>query len=137
MATKTITQDVVLIVENCIECGIVHAIPRELRTRYQERGGFWMCPNGHSQGWKESNSQSATDKLRAELESAKNTNRYYAQRTNELHEQKEGYKRRLAATKGTVTKLKNRAANGVCPCCNRTFQNVQRHMTTKHPDFSK
>lgn len=22
-----------------------------------------------------------------------------------------------------------------CPCCNRTFQNLQRHMTSKHPDY--
>tara|TARA_Y100000310_G_scaffold338946_1_gene430083 strand:- start:1163 stop:1354 length:192 start_codon:yes stop_codon:yes gene_type:complete len=39
--------------------------------------------------------------------------------------------------KGQVTKLKNRAKAGVCPCCNRTFQNLSRHMETKHPDFGE
>lgn len=30
-------------------------------------------------------------------------------------------------------KLK-RIHNGVCPCCNRSFVNLQRHMKTKHPE---
>jgi hypothetical protein len=25
----------------------------------------------------------------------------------------------------------------VCPCCNRTFSNLQRHMAHKHPQFAK
>jgi hypothetical protein len=28
-------------------------------------------------------------------------------------------------------------ANGVCPCCNRTFQNLARHMAGKHPDYEE
>jgi DNA repair exonuclease SbcCD ATPase subunit len=43
----------------------------------------------------------------------------------------------LIAQKGVTTRIKNRASNGVCPCCNRTFQNLARHMHTKHPDFAK
>lgn len=43
--------------------------------------------------------------------------------------------RRLAAQRGVTTRLKNRVANGVCPCCNRTFANLQRHMSTKHKGF--
>lgn len=42
--------------------------------------------------------------------------------------------RRRAAV-GQVTKLKNRVGNGVCPCCTRSFTNLQRHMTTEHPEF--
>lgn len=29
-------------------------------------------------------------------------------------------------------KLK-RVQNGVCPCCNRSFWNLERHMKSKHP----
>lgn len=39
------------------------------------------------------------------------------------------------AEKAAKTRIKNRVAKGVCPCCNRTFENLQRHMTTKHPDY--
>jgi hypothetical protein len=35
----------------------------------------------------------------------------------------------------TARKL-SRVSAGVCPCCNRTFQNVARHMKTKHPDIA-
>lgn len=39
---------------------------------------------------------------------------------------------RIGATK---TRIKNRVKNGVCPCCNRTFENLARHMQAKHSDF--
>lgn len=45
--------------------------------------------------------------------------------------------RALRATKGRLTKTKKRIANGVCPCCNRHFVNLERHMTGKHPDYTK
>jgi hypothetical protein len=44
------------------------------------------------------------------------------------------YSRR--AEKAAKTRIKNRISKGVCPCCNRTFQDLQRHMTTKHPDYA-
>jgi Fe-S oxidoreductase len=31
-------------------------------------------------------------------------------------------------------RIKTRVANGVCPHCNRTFQNLARHMASQHPD---
>jgi hypothetical protein len=43
-----------------------------------------------------------------------------------------------AATKGHVTRKKRqleRVASGVCPCCNRSFVNLRRHMKTQHPEF--
>ena len=39
------------------------------------------------------------------------------------------------AAKGQISKLKKRASAGVCPCCNRSFQNLRRHMGNKHPEF--
>lgn len=33
------------------------------------------------------------------------------------------------------SRIRERVKNGVCPCCNRTFENLARHMKTKHPDF--
>lgn len=47
-----------------------------------------------------------------------------------------------STTRGHLTRerkkkeqLETRAANGVCPCCHRTFKQLARHMKTKHPDF--
>jgi hypothetical protein len=43
-------------------------------------------------------------------------------------------KKQLAASRGEVTRLHKRTENGVCPCCNRTFANLARHMASKHKD---
>lgn len=47
----------------------------------------------------------------------------------------ESERRAHAATKGQLTKTKKRIANGVCPCCNRSFANLERHMAGQHPDY--
>lgn len=44
-------------------------------------------------------------------------------------------RRSLIAEKGHRTRLKKRIAHGVCPCCKRTFKQLQRHMTNKHPEY--
>lgn len=33
------------------------------------------------------------------------------------------------------SRVRDRVKNGVCPCCNRTFDNVARHMASKHKDW--
>lgn len=40
--------------------------------------------------------------------------------------------RQVSAQKAAKTRLLNRVKKGVCPCCNRYFDNLHRHMTTKH-----
>jgi hypothetical protein len=49
----------------------------------------------------------------------------------DLLEQEENSHR---ATRGHLTRVKKRVQNGVCPKCNRTFQNLQRHMASQHGD---
>jgi hypothetical protein len=47
----------------------------------------------------------------------------------------EAERRSKAAYKGQLTKVRRKVANGSCPCCNRHFENLQRHMQTKHPEY--
>ncbi len=44
------------------------------------------------------------------------------------------YRRR--AERAAKTRIKNRIANGVCPCCRRSFKNLHRHMQSQHPDYA-
>jgi len=46
-------------------------------------------------------------------------------------------KRQKAAAKGQLTKTKRRVANGVCPCCNRTFADLSAHMHGQHPEYGE
>lgn len=43
---------------------------------------------------------------------------------------------RRRATKGVLTRTKNRVAKGACPCCNRYFRDVHSHITSQHPEYS-
>lgn len=128
MSVVTLTKNVELTVEECITCGVVHAIPTELRTRYHKHGGFWVCPNGHSQGWNKKNSTSEAEKREAEIARLSSQIAY-------KDEQIASERRRVSAAKGEVTKIKKRVGNGVCPCCNRSFQNLHRHISNQHPEF--
>ncbi|HYC31767.1 MAG TPA: hypothetical protein VEB59_05720, partial [Gemmatimonadales bacterium] len=53
----------------------------------------------------------------------------------EVSEQRDQTAASLRSTKGVVTKIKRRVAGGVCPCCNRTFSDLARHMSGKHPGW--
>jgi len=111
--------------ETCYRCGIVFAMPAYFRkTRRDDKASFY-CPNGHAQGYVESEA----DRLRRQLEAERSSKEWERARANNLE-------KRLSAQKGQMTKLKNRVANGVCPCCKRSFADLHRHMTTKHPDYA-
>jgi hypothetical protein len=119
-----------LVIVDCW-CGMRHAIPAALRD-YQQRqhdeGGpvpDVYCPLGHAHV---PAGESLAAKLRRDLDRAHAaTARAIADRDQ--------VDASLRATKGALTKAKRRAANGVCPCCHRTFANVARHVAAKHPAY--
>lgn len=117
----------------CGTCGVWHAIPEVMYETKRADGGFWHCPNGHERGFREG--QKARDELRQERDLLK---QQLAQKDDEIARQRqlrEFEERRVAAAKGQITKLKKRAKAGLCPCCNRTFSNMAKHMQTCHPDL--
>lgn len=94
----------------------------------------WFCPNGHEQHF--AYGPSETEKLRKDLETQKQQNAMWAETANEQRQRAEAAERSASAQRGVVTRLKNRAAAGICPCCNRTFINLQKHMAGQHPGFA-
>lgn len=124
--------------KHCPTCHVHYAVPQAMMERKQRDGGNWYCPNGHSLVFK----APEIDGIRAERDRLKQA---MAQKDDELAQARrvaerrgedlEHERRRVSAAKGQVTRLKNRASAGVCPCCNRTFVDLQRHMSTKHPAF--
>lgn len=110
----------------CGVCGIPFAAPVELLawSRKKPHRTFY-CPAGHDLHFP---GKTEEERLRERLESER---RYSANVVARLDQTEAS----LSATKGVVTKLKKRAANGVCPCCNRSFSKLHEHMKTKHPEF--
>jgi hypothetical protein len=120
----------VLVVKRCW-CGIQHAVPKSLidqQQREMERGDKQtgiFCPLGHN--WICAGKSDA-ERLREQIASERAS---HDQTKAELRETE----RRRRAEKGAKTKLRKRVAAGVCPCCNRHFGNVQRHIEHMHPEF--
>lgn len=115
----------------CCTCGTTFAVDADLRQRWLDKGlGFW-CPNGHSQHYSESRIQ----KLEKELAAAARDREFYRVNAAAEREARERTEKRLAAQRGHATRLRRRIKNGVCPCCTRSFQNLQRHIASQHPDF--
>jgi len=111
-----------LIVTHCW-CGISFAIPENLHRWMKDgRDHHCHCPMGHEMIFREDN--------RTKLERERAEHRA----TRDLLKAEE---RSHSATKGQLTKAKkqvHRAEHGVCPHCRRSFQNLQRHVKSKHPE---
>jgi len=129
MITETFIQN--LIVEECCNCGVTFAMTRAYYKQRQADKLNFFCPSGHPQHYSRSTEQrlqSVIDRKNQEIESIHGNLQRQISENVTLE-----YQRR--SEKAKVTKIKNRIANGVCPCCKRTFQNLHRHMTNQHPDF--
>ena len=117
----------------CGECGIVFYVPRDWVTRrrdHGEHGGEFCCPNGHCRVWKES----ALDKMRRERDRLKQDQARLEQEKQEAWATANAQLERAQKAEAEVKRVRKRAAAALCPCCNRHFANVERHIKTKHPD---
>lgn len=110
---------------HCAVCGIPFGVTQDFRDRRLNDKKDFNCPVGHVNVYR---GETEADRLRKELERERDA-KTHAQR-RELEALK-----RVSVVKCQMTKVKKRIGNGVCPCCNRTFQNLQSHMKTKHKDF--
>lgn len=119
------------VVTTCHKCGIRSGLPQDFYLRLQETKDTFYCPNGHAAVFRNSRADDLETKLIAERA---RSDRLKAAADYE-YRQRKSIERSRSALKGQVTKVKNRVGNGVCPCCNRTFQNLLAHMKTQHPTF--
>lgn len=117
----------------CGACGVIFGMSREFIAQRKRDRETWYCPNGHPRVFAGPTEESKlrnqlaavtarADQLQASLAS---------QRSITSHE-----RAKVRGLKGVITRVKKRVGNGVCPCCNRTFQDLARHMGTKHPEYS-
>ncbi|MGP1254905.1 MAG: hypothetical protein ACTS10_10860 [Kiloniellales bacterium] len=125
-----------LVLETCCKCQSEFAMPlslyRAARARRGPNGIQFYCPHGHGQHYVEGESEQ--EKLRRQLERARQREAWHEDRVRAANERANHEAHRAAAFKGQVTKLRKRAGAGLCPCCNRHFDNLERHMASKHPE---
>lgn len=131
MSTQTYTGT--LYVTSCGECGTVFGMESGLQEKLVETGRAFYCPNGHCRAYRDSDVVRER-KAREAAEKQAQWAREDAARQRKLRETAERSARAHAAH---FRRIKNRVAHGVCPCCNRTFSNVARHMSAKHPEWKQ
>ena len=112
-------------------CGIQLAIPSDLHAIATRQKDFTVwCPLGHKYIYGDTTEDKLDEERRRRQEAERQK-----QATRELLEFEQ---RSHAATRGHVTRKKKQLARvkeGVCPCCNRTFKQLARHMKSQHPEF--
>lgn len=122
-------------VEICGTCGVLFAAPEALlRNARADHTIEFFCPNGHNLHYLgKSKAQQLEEQLERERARA---GRLVAQR-----DQLEASLRGTKAAKTRITRerdsLKRRATAGVCPHpeCHRHFENLERHVASKHPEL--
>ena len=122
-----------LYISDCPECGIIFGMPRELEQRRRDDGGSVFCPNGHAMGWHETKE----DRLKKELAEAKREAERYERQRDAALDNAQTERRKAAAARGQLTKMRNRVARGVCPkqSCKRSFDKMADHVRECHPEL--
>lgn len=128
--SKILSETILYTTTSCCVCGVHFALSEDYdRARRGDHKSFY-CPNGHPLSYTgPSEAEKRAQRLQREVEAA-------AAQAHFWRNEQERTKRQLISAKGQLTKTKRRVANGVCPCCDRSFVNVARHMATQHPDYT-
>lgn len=124
----SVTLGLELEIVHCAECSTPFGPTEDFIDRRRRDGRTFWCPNGHKNHYKGESDAAKIKRLADEAAASR-------ARTDQVRAERDAVRRQLTATKGVVTRTRKRIANGVCPCCDRSFTNLHRHMTTKHPDY--
>ncbi|WP_217913213.1 hypothetical protein [Miltoncostaea marina] len=127
-----------LVAVDCPTCHIRYAIPASLERsarRYpgdQANGWRLSCPLGHTWWFV---GESEEDRLRRALKVERREAGRLAAERDQARATARAQKARATRFRNDRDRERGRVAAGVCPCCNRTFANLARHMKGQHPGF--
>jgi len=119
----------------CGECGGIYAITARYRAEKQEAGGTWNCPYCRS-GWGYANNNENA-RLKARISNLEGSRSFWVDQAKDHEDRADTEARRARAYKGHLGRTRKRIGSGTCPCCNRHFQNLGRHMKGQHPEYGK
>jgi len=140
MTTKNISavrKELAIEPVECGACGIVFGLGSSFKAARREDHKQFYCPNGCHISWSGPSKVEQERDAARELAARESRRRGWAEeRAQQASDEAERERRSAAAYKGHATRIRNRIKNGVCPAgCNRHFDNIRRHIATKHPDF--
>jgi len=116
----------------CASCNIPFAVSEEYERRLRESHDPFYCPRGHCISF---GGESETERLKRHLVISQRKVQQ-AKDDATFHEtRRRAVEKSLVATRVVVTRTQNRLKHGLCPCCNRTFVELQKHMRSQHPEY--
>lgn len=109
----------------CGGCGIPFFVPTQWKKKKVNEHASFSCPNGCNRRFiGKSDAELLQEKLEEQRRIYEEEQRILQDRLlDEINEKKK--------IKKDLTRLKN----GVCPCCNRSFHNLQQHIANEHPEL--
>ena len=122
MAQVSVIETVALEIR-LLGCGHYAVLPPDRWTRLMQTGEQLWCPYGLAVSYTETENARLRKQLGTAQEVANSARQ--AEKTTLLM---------LEAEQRAKQRLLRRVKAGVCPHCHRTFQQVARHMASKHPE---
>src|SRR4029434_11006197 len=119
----TFTEVVTLNTLHCSHCNVLFAITADFEKRARQKRTNFYCPNGHSQWYPGKTEKELRQDAERRLASAQEDVRIL--------------RARITKAEAEAKRQAKRTAGGVCPCCNRSFVQLARHMKSQHPDHGK
>lgn len=118
-------EDAWLETEVCCTCGMLFAMAADYQRRRRDDHATFYCPAGHAQHY---DGISEVERLKLDLERKNAKLGAAVARASRIANERDQIAR-------AHQKMRVRVANGVCPCCNRSFENLRMHMHSEHPDY--
>lgn len=103
-------------------CGLGFAVTRQFYDQTRRTGETWYCPAGHPRVWGGDTTEKQLENAQARLQAKDDQLRAAIRAGDEARQE--------------TLRIRQRIANGVCPCCTRSFGDLRRHMSTQHPDYA-
>lgn len=121
-----------MVVETCCNCGIFFAMPKDYQERRRFDGENFFCPVGHPQHYTTSEKTRLERALKEAQERADREELWH----RNANSRAAALERSRNAIRGHLTRIRKRVGAGCCPACKRHFENLERHMESKHPGFA-
>lgn len=114
----------------CSMCAITFYVPQGFDDARRRDGRALFCPNGHRLSYGETEA----DKLRRERDRLKQDAARLEEEARLGWDAANAQLARAKKAEAEARRVTKRATAALCPCCNRSFSQLARHMKAKHPD---
>jgi hypothetical protein len=122
--------EIEIMVVACATCFVPFGISAELQEKRQNDHEAFYCPSGHD------NYYSGPSQYERRAKEAEQAQLAAQAKLNEERHLRLVAENALKKETQKRKKIEKRIAAGVCPCCNRTFEDLQKHMQTKHKGYA-